>query len=99
MRFIAYLLRRVLVLCCLTTFLVGAEGFSQEHPNLILTKAGVEKIRAELGSIPIFDATLKQVKEEVDAEIAMGIHTPIPKDYSGGYTHERHKRNFIILKE
>ncbi|MBD1262379.1 alginate lyase family protein [Maribacter polysiphoniae] len=99
MRFIAYLLRRVLVLCCLITFLVGAEGFSQEHPNLILTKAGVEKIRAELGGIPIFDATLKQVKEEVDAEIAMGIHTPIPKDYSGGYTHERHKRNFIILQK
>lgn len=99
MRFIAYLLRRVLVLCCLTTFLVGAEGFSQEHPNLILTKAGVEKIRAELGGIPIFDATLKQVKEEVDAEIALGIHTPIPKDYSGGYTHERHKRNFIILQK
>ncbi|WP_282053463.1 alginate lyase family protein [Maribacter luteus] len=72
---------------------------AQEHPNLILTKAGVEKIRAELGSIPIFDATLEQVKEEVDAEIALGIDTPIPKDYSGGYTHVRHKRNMVVMQK
>ncbi|SHJ87866.1 alginate lyase family protein [Pseudozobellia thermophila] len=79
--------------------LVFANGNSQEHPSLILTKAGVEKIRAELGNIPIFDATLEKVKAEVDAEIALGIDTPIPKDYSGGYTHERHKRNFLILQK
>jgi hypothetical protein len=71
----------------------------QEHPNLILTKEGVEKIRKELGRIPLFDATLATVKGEVDAEIELGIDTPIPKDYSGGYTHERHKRNFIILQK
>ncbi|MDE3742812.1 alginate lyase family protein [Maribacter polysaccharolyticus] len=90
---------RILFFCSIVCLLFGIQGYAQEHPNLILTKAGVEKIRAELGSIPIFDTTLKQVQEEVDAEIALGIHTPIPKDYSGGYTHERHKRNFIILQK
>ena len=70
-----------------------------EHPQLILTKAGVEKIRAELGTVPLFDATLQKVKAEVDAEIELGIDTPIPKDYSGGYTHERHKRNFFIIQK
>ena len=29
----------------------------------------------------------------------MGIDTPIPKDYSGGYTHERHKRNFLVAQQ
>ena len=72
---------------------------SQEHPNLIMTKAGVKKIRAELGKVPLFDATVKKVKAEVDAEIKLGIDTPIPKDFSGGYTHERHKRNFLILQK
>jgi hypothetical protein len=72
---------------------------SQEHPNLILTKAGVEKIRQNLGKVPLFDATLQRVKDEVDAEIALGIDTPIPKDFSGGYTHERHKRNFLIAEK
>ena len=72
---------------------------AQEHPSLILTKSGVEKIRKELGNVPLFDATIKSVKEEVNAEMALGIDTPIPVDYSGGYTHARHKRNFLILPQ
>ena len=35
----------------------------------------------------------------MDAEIERGIDTPVPKDYSGGYTHERHKRNFVIMQK
>ena len=72
---------------------------AREHPSLIMTKAGVEKIRAELGTVPLFDATLKNVKAEVDVEIELGIDTPIPKDFSGGYTHQRHKQNFLILQK
>ncbi|WP_245617591.1 alginate lyase family protein [Siansivirga zeaxanthinifaciens] len=70
-----------------------------EHPSLILTKTGVEKIRKQLGNVPVFDATLAKVKAEVDAEILNGIEVPIPKDYSGGYTHERHKKNFLIIQK
>jgi len=70
-----------------------------QHPNLILTKQGVKDIRANLGSIPIFDNTLKAVQEEIDAEIEAGIEVPMPKDYSGGYTHVRHKRNWVVLQK
>lgn len=69
------------------------------HPNLILTKAGVKKIKSQLGSIPIFDNTLQLTKEAVDAEIALGIDIPIPADYSGGYTHVRHKKNMVVLQK
>lgn len=72
---------------------------AQEHPNLILTKAGVEQIRANLGTVPLYDNSLQRVKAQVDAEIAMGIDTPIPKDFSGGYTHYRHKQNFVIAQK
>jgi len=72
---------------------------AKEHPNLVLTKAGVEKIRANLGKTPLFDATLQKVKQTVDAEIASGIHTPIPVDFSGGYTHFRHKQNFKFAQK
>ncbi|WP_394749954.1 alginate lyase family protein [Spongiimicrobium salis] len=81
-------------------FLVaGSFCNGQSHPKLILTKSGVEKIRSELGKMPLFDASLKSIQEEVDAEIEWGIDIPIPKDYSGGYTHERHKRNFFIAQK
>ena len=76
-----------------------AMGSAKDRPGLILTEAGVRAIRAEPGSVPLFDVTLKKVKAEVDAEIYSGINTPIPKDYSGGYTHEQHKRNFFFAQK
>ena len=69
-----------------------------EHPNLIMTQAGVERIRSELGTVPLFDTTVTKIQAAVDAEIERGIDTPIPKDFSGGYTHERHKRNYLMAQ-
>ena len=69
------------------------------HPNLIMTQAGVERIRSELGRVPLFDTTVANVQSTVDAEIERGIDTPIPRDYSGGYTHERHKRNYLMAQQ
>ena len=42
---------------------------------------------------------MEKLKQEVDAEIALGIDTPVPQDYSGGYTHERHKRNMVVMQQ
>ncbi|MEM6515551.1 MAG: heparinase II/III family protein [Bacteroidota bacterium] len=72
---------------------------SQEHPKLILTAQGVKNIKAQLGNIPIFDKSLQEVKEDIDAEIKKGIDVPIPKDFSGGYTHVRHKRNWVVMQK
>ncbi|MGB5166331.1 MAG: alginate lyase family protein [Woeseiaceae bacterium] len=95
---------RIAVLLLLA--LTGYDSLAQQersassgHPELILTQEGVAKIRSALGTVPLFDSSLASVKAEVDAEIAAGIDTPIPRDYSGGYTHERHKRNFIIIQK
>jgi oligo-alginate lyase len=87
---------RLLLLITLTTSLFTG---AQQNPNLIMTKAGVEKMRQNLGKVPLFDATVQRVKEQVDAEIALGIDTPIPKDFSGGYTHQRHKLNFQVAQK
>ncbi|MEM6809605.1 MAG: heparinase II/III family protein [Pseudomonadota bacterium] len=69
------------------------------HPKLILTRDGVAQIRAALGTVPLFDRSVARAQAEVDAEIAAGIETPVPMDYSGGYTHERHKRNFFVMQK
>lgn len=72
---------------------------AQTHPSLVLTPQGVREIRSQLGKVPLFDASLADVKKEVDSEIALGIIIPVPKDFSGGYTHERHKKNFFIIEK
>lgn len=93
-------LRKITTLLLLVvTFATPQLLQAKQHPNLILTKAGVEKVRKNLGKVPLFDATVQSVKQEVDAEIAFGIDTPIPKDFSGGYTHQRHKINFLTAQK
>ncbi len=88
-----------LVSILLFALVMPAYATPGEHPKLVMTQEGVEQIRAELGNVPLFDATVQAVKAEVDAEIELGIDTPIPKDFSGGYTHERHKRNFVVMQK
>lgn len=88
----------------LVAFVIYSTGRSQNSEasnssGLILTKKGVEKIQANLGKAPLFDQTLQEVKEEVDREIDKNIEVPIPKDLAGGYTHERHKRNYAIAQK
>lgn len=73
--------------------------FGQNHPSLILTKKGVQQIRDAAVLPPLFEAVLEKTKKEVDEEIAAGIFVPVPKDMAGGYTHERHKKNFFILQK
>lgn len=69
------------------------------HPRLVLTKKGVEDIRNQLGTVPLFDNSLAETKREVDAAMAEGIDVPIPKDYSGGYTHQVHKKNWSTMQK
>ncbi|GGZ93467.1 alginate lyase family protein [Algibacter mikhailovii] len=78
---------------------MAQEQDNSGHPSLILTKQGVKEIRANLGRIPIFDKTLAATKVEVDAEIQNGFDVPLPKDYSGGYTHETHKKNYVLMQK
>ena len=81
------------------TLITSSTLSADERKGLILTKEGINNIQADLGNIPLFDNTLQSLKKEVDAEIANGIDTPIPKDFSGGYTHQKHKSNFFMLQK
>lgn len=72
---------------------------AQDHPNLMLTKEGVNEIRSSLGKAPLFDKVLLETISEVDREMTQEIDVPIPRDMAGGYTHERHKRNWFMLQK
>ena len=77
----------------------ATDANANERSGLILTTKGIKRIQADLGNVPLFDASLKKMQQEVDAEIELGIDTPVPKDFSGGYTHQRHKANFFMLQK
>ena len=99
MRNIYHFFLSLFVLVCTISCNKEQTTSPSDHPRLILTKQGVKEIRSQLVTLPIFDNSLQVIKEEVDAEIALGIKTPIPKDYSGGYTHSRHKQNWFVMQK
>lgn len=70
-----------------------------QRPGVILTSEGVERIKSNLGTIPLLDQTLAAAIEEVDNEMKLAFEVPLPKDLGGGYTHDRHKRNYFILQK
>ena len=76
-----------------------AHAETSAHPRLVMTPPDVLQIRSQLGRLPLFDSSLAAVQAEVDAEVALGIDTPQPLDYSGGYSHERHKRNYAMAQK
>ena len=72
---------------------------AQSHPTLTMTQGEVSQIRSDINAGPLFQETLQNTIKEVDREIEIGVQVPVPKDMAGGYTHERHKKNFFILQK
>lgn len=68
------------------------------HPILTLTKSGLADIRKNINKAPIFKESYIQIKSDVDEWVKSGVNVPVPKDMAGGYTHEVHKRNFLMLQ-
>ena len=80
-------------------FLIGVNvAFSQkQRPQLLLNYTDVEQVRESLGKYPLFDSVFNQAKAKIDLALQNPIDVPIPKD-AGGYTHERHKRNYVEMQ-
>jgi len=67
------------------------------HPGLFLTTKGVKEIRSSLGKLPAFDKSYLELKKIADEALMTEIIVPLPKDAGGGYTHEKHKKNYYEM--
>jgi len=67
------------------------------HPNLVATVQGINLIKANLGKYPLLDNAIKDMKGLVGEELTKEKDFPISKDPSGGYSHEKHKSNYLMM--
>lgn len=67
------------------------------HPTLLLTRDGVERIRASLGTVPQFDMSVQEMMSDADAALERPLCVPQPLDGGGGYSHEMHKQNYYDM--
>lgn len=69
--------------------------FAQKtHPNLLVTKSDVVKIKENLNKYDLFTKSFYDAKRALDEALSKPIDVPYPKDAGGGYTHEKHKQNY-----
>lgn len=69
------------------------------HPKLLLTGEKANQIKAQLGQNGLLDNSFGVAERHVAKAMEAGISVPVPKDPGGGYTHELHKKNGILLYE
>lgn len=67
------------------------------YPKLILQKSAVPALVDGLEKYPLLKTSFEEAKDIADKGIEAGIVVPFPKDPGGGYTHEKHKRNYIEM--
>src|SRR5690554_3202968 len=73
------------------------KSIQKEHPRLILTPEAVTEISKDGEHYPLMKNSILDVMNSADWALKNDITTPFPKDAGGGYTHEKHKQNYMDM--
>jgi len=68
-----------------------------QHPVTFFTKAEAGALKAGITKYPVLTKSYNEIKLQVDEWIGKEVDVPLPKDPAGGYTHERHKANYMLM--
>lgn len=93
-------LRRIFttLVACLVCIAVSSQVvMAKTSPNLVVTADDVKSMRNAIKEDGRFKRTFMATKASVDKQITQAITVPVPKDGGGGYTHERHKKNYNLM--
>ena len=97
--------KRALLFCfvCLAIMSCGSKqnaAFTPSDRNgIVFTAQNLIEIRGVKTYPELFQVSIDKTRKEVDAEMKNGIEVPVPKDLAGGYTHERHKLNYLTMQK
>jgi oligo-alginate lyase len=68
-----------------------------QHPLTFFTKAEAATVKGSISKYPLLTRSYSELKAQVDENIDKDIDVPFPKDPAGGYTHDRHKANYMLM--
>ncbi len=72
-------------------------AIAQVHPLTFYNNEELMFVKQRLQKSPILNASFTQIKNEIDAVVNTDIDVPVPKDPAGGYTHDKHKENYMTM--
>src|SRR6185503_19832994 len=68
-----------------------------QHPVGFFTKEEAAAVKKDLAKYPVLSQFYTEIKKQVDEFVGKDVDDPFPKDPAGGYTHEKHKANYILM--
>jgi len=68
-----------------------------QHPLAFAKKSELQAVSRQIARYPILQNSFNDFKQSVDPYLGKDIDVPFPKDPAGGYTHERHKSNYMLV--
>nr|AHW45238.1 OalS17 [Shewanella sp. Kz7] len=84
----------VTLLVSVSALLSPVHASQSTHPNLVVNQQDVLTMRAAIKQPGSFKQAFEAQKAQVDSLLTQPILVPVPVDAGGGYTHERHKKNY-----
>jgi|SRR6218665_1390440 len=85
---------RLLTIFCVLLFSVNVNA---QHPQTFFTKAESALVKKDLTRYPLLAQSYSELKKQVDEWLDKDVDVPQPKDPAGGYTHDRHKNNYMLM--
>lgn len=70
---------------------------AQPHPSVFVTAEDLAALKAGLARYPLLSVSFADLKNQVDSLLGKEVDVPFPKDPAGGYTHDKHKSNYILM--
>lgn len=78
--------------------LIAVPAFAMaQHPVTFFTKAEAATVKSSIAKYPLLTKSYNEIKADIDQYVGKDIDVPFPKDPAGGYTHDRHKANYMIM--
>lgn len=74
----------------------GISSYGQ-HPVAFATRSDFGLIKNDLSKYAVLSNSYNDVKRSVDVYLGKDVDVPYPKDPAGGYTHDRHKENYMLM--
>ena len=68
-----------------------------QHPITFFTAKEIVAVKAGLSKYPLLTKSYIELKQQVDEWLNKEVDVPLPKDPAGGYTHEKHKANYMLM--
>lgn len=92
--------KSIYFLLVLVSVICGCNSSSTQQQDeelqtrLILSNNSAKEISVEIQNNPLLKTSFELALEKANSALENGVEIPLPKDPGGGYSHEKHKKNY-----